>query len=70
MHAFEEAIRATASKHAPWFVVPADNKWFTRLVVAAAIVMTVENFDLTFPEVDAEKRKALIAARAALANET
>jgi PPK2 family polyphosphate:nucleotide phosphotransferase len=38
MHAFEEAIRATASKHAPWFVVPADNKWFTRLVVAAAIV--------------------------------
>jgi len=69
MHAFEEAIRATASKHAPWFVVPADNKWFTRLVVAAAIVMTVENFDLTFPEVDAEKKKALIAARAALANE-
>ncbi|MBV8746340.1 MAG: polyphosphate kinase 2 family protein, partial [Xanthobacteraceae bacterium] len=41
-HAFEEAIRATASKHAPWFVVPADNKWFTRLVVAAAIVETVE----------------------------
>ena len=38
MHAYEEAIRATASKHAPWFVVPADNKWFTRLVVGAAIV--------------------------------
>ena len=36
MDAFEEAIWATASKHAPWFVVPADNKWFTRLVVAAA----------------------------------
>jgi PPK2 family polyphosphate:nucleotide phosphotransferase len=70
MHAFEEAIRATASKHAPWFVVPADNKWFTRLVVAAAIVMTVENFDLTYPEVDAEKKKGLAAARAALARET
>ena len=38
MHAFEEAIRATASNHAPWFVVPADNKWFTRLLVAAATV--------------------------------
>jgi dihydrofolate reductase len=58
------------SKHAPWFVVPADNKWFTRLVVAAAIVMTVETFDLTFPEVDAEKKKELAAARAALASET
>ena len=44
MHAFEEAIRATASKHSPWFIVPADNKWFTRLVVAAAIVHAVENF--------------------------
>ena len=43
MSAFEEAIRATASKQAPWFVVPADNKWFTRLLVAAAIVDAVEN---------------------------
>ena len=70
MHAFEEAIRATASEHAPWFVVPADNKWFTRLVVAAAIVMTVENFDLSFPRVDDEKKRALAAARAALVSET
>jgi hypothetical protein len=69
-HVPGSAIRATASKHAPWFVVPADKKWFTRLVVAAAIVMTVENFDLTFPEVDAEKEKELTAARAALASET
>ena len=45
MHAFEEAIRATASKHAPWYVVPADNKWFTRLVVAAAIVEAVEELE-------------------------
>ena len=67
MHAFEEAIRATASKHAPWFVVPADNKWFTRLVVAAAIVEAVEELDLAYPKVDAEKKKELAAARAALA---
>jgi PPK2 family polyphosphate:nucleotide phosphotransferase len=68
-HAFEEAIRATASKEAPWFVVPADNKWFTRLVVAAAIVETVERLDLTYPKVDAKKKKELAAARAALAKE-
>jgi PPK2 family polyphosphate:nucleotide phosphotransferase len=69
MHAFEQAIRATASKHAPWFVVPADNKWFTRLVVAAAIAMTLEKFDLAYPEVSAEMKRDIAAARAALANE-
>jgi PPK2 family polyphosphate:nucleotide phosphotransferase len=66
MHAFEEAIRATASKHAPWFVVPADNKWFTRLVVAAAIVDAMENLNLAYPKVDAAKKKELAAARVAL----
>ena len=69
MHAFEEAIRATATKHAPWFVVPADNKWFTRLVVAAAIVEALEELDLTYPKVDAEKKKELAAVRAALSRE-
>jgi PPK2 family polyphosphate:nucleotide phosphotransferase len=69
MHAFEEAIRATASKHSPWFIVPADNKWFTRLVVAAAIVHAVENLDLAYPNVDAAKEKELVAARAALSRE-
>jgi PPK2 family polyphosphate:nucleotide phosphotransferase len=69
MHAFEEAIRATASKHEPWFVVPADNKWFTRLVVAAAIAITMEKFGLAYPEVSAEIKKDIAAARAALANE-
>ena len=63
MHAFEEAIRATASKQAPWYVVPADNKWFTRLVVAAAIVEVVEGLDLAYPKVDAQKKKELAAAR-------
>jgi PPK2 family polyphosphate:nucleotide phosphotransferase len=70
MHAYEEAIRATASKQAPWFVVPADNKWFTRLVVASAIVEAVEQLDLTYPKIDAEKKKELAAMRAALARET
>jgi len=70
MRAYEEAIRATASKHAPWFVVPADKKWFTRLVVAAAIVEAVEQLDLTYPKVDAEKKKELAAMRAALARDT
>jgi PPK2 family polyphosphate:nucleotide phosphotransferase len=69
MEAFEDAIRATATKHAPWFVVPADNKWFTRLVVAAAIVEALEKLGLDYPKVDAAQRKALAAARAALVKE-
>ena len=70
MRAYEEAIRATASQQAPWFVVPADNKWFTRLVVAAAIVEAVEELDLTYPKVDAEKKEELATVRVALARET
>ena len=69
MEAYEAAIGTTATRHAPWFVVPADNKWFTRLVVAAAIVEAVEMLDLEFPAVDAARRKELVAARAALARE-
>ena len=69
MHAYEEAIRATAAKHAPWFVVPADNKWFTRLVVAAAIVEAVEKLDLAYPKVTAKQKEELAAARAELAAE-
>ena len=69
MHAFEEAIRATASHHAPWFVVPADNKWFARLLVAAAIVEAVERLHLAYPTVDAEKKKELQTIRAALSQE-
>jgi PPK2 family polyphosphate:nucleotide phosphotransferase len=69
MRAYEEAIRATASEHAPWFVVPADTKWFTRLVVVAAIVEAVERLNLTYPKVDAAKKKELATMRAALADE-
>jgi PPK2 family polyphosphate:nucleotide phosphotransferase len=70
MEAYEDAIRATASKHAPWYVVPADNKWFTRLVVAAAVVDALEKLDLEYPKVDAAQKKALAAARAALVKES
>jgi PPK2 family polyphosphate:nucleotide phosphotransferase len=69
MQAFGEAIRATASEHAPWYVVPADHKWFTRLVVAAAIVEAVEELDLAYPKVGAEKLKELASARAELVAE-
>jgi PPK2 family polyphosphate:nucleotide phosphotransferase len=69
MEAYEETIRNTASKHAPWYVVPADNKWFTRVVVAAAVIHTLAGLDLRYPEVDAEKRKELAAAKRALERE-
>ena len=61
--AYEDMIRHTASKHAPWYVVPADNKWFTHLVVSAAIVETLEELNLTYPKVDAAKLKEIAAAR-------
>jgi polyphosphate kinase 2 (PPK2 family) len=69
MRAYEEAIRATASRRAPWFVVPADNRWFTRLVVAAAVVEAVENLHLSYPRVSQQKMKELQAIRAVLASE-
>ena len=69
MAAYESAIRGTASKQAPWFVVPADNKWFTRVVVAAAIVEALESLDLAYPKVDDAKRKDLDATREMLLKE-
>jgi len=66
MQAYEDTIRNTATKHAPWYVVPADNKWFTRLVVAAVVVDALESIQPTFPKVDAAKRREFAAARAAL----
>jgi len=69
MRAYEDAIRETATKHAPWFVVPADHKWFTRLVVAAAVVDALEDLDLRFPKVDARQRAELRAARRMLEHE-
>jgi PPK2 family polyphosphate:nucleotide phosphotransferase len=65
-NAYEEMIQNTATKDAPWYVVPADNKWFTRLVVAAATIDALDSLDLQFPEVDKEKKKELDKVREAL----
>jgi len=66
MKAYEDMIRETATDHAPWYVVPADSKWFTRVVVAAAIIDALASLGLEFPRVDAAKRAELAAARRAL----
>jgi PPK2 family polyphosphate:nucleotide phosphotransferase len=70
MQAYEDMIQNTSSKHAPWHVVPADHKWFTRLVVAEAIIDVLEGLDVAFPELDADGRKELKKARKALLNES
>lgn len=61
--AYQKAIRATATKAAPWYVVPADSKWFTRLVVAAAIAERLESLGLHYPQVTPAQREALRQAR-------
>jgi PPK2 family polyphosphate:nucleotide phosphotransferase len=63
MEAYEEMIQETATKEAPWYVVPADNKWFTRVVVAAAVIETLDSLDLAYPKVDEGKLKELAAAK-------
>jgi PPK2 family polyphosphate:nucleotide phosphotransferase len=63
MDAYDEMIQETATKDAPWYVVPADNKWFTRVVVAAAVIETLADLDLAYPKVDEAKLKDLAAAR-------
>ena len=63
---YEDMIRNTSTKHAPWYVVPADNKWFTRLVISAVIVDTLESLDLAYPTVDKQKRHELEEAKKVL----
>jgi PPK2 family polyphosphate:nucleotide phosphotransferase len=69
MTAYEEMIQHTATPHAPWYVVPADKKWYTRLVVAAAVIHALDDLNLHYPVVDAAKRKELKSARVALEHE-
>jgi PPK2 family polyphosphate:nucleotide phosphotransferase len=69
MKAYEDMIRHTASKKAPWYVVPADNKWFTRIVVAAAIIDTLDSLNLQYPEVSPEARQELEKAKEELLSE-
>lgn len=63
MHAYEEAIRGTATKSSPWYVVPADNKWFTRLIVTAAVADALEGLDVDYPKLAPAQRRQLAAAR-------
>jgi polyphosphate kinase 2 (PPK2 family) len=64
--AYEEMIQNTAAKHAPWYVVPADNKWFTRLIVASAIIQALDELHLSFPDVDKTRKKELATVRDSL----
>jgi PPK2 family polyphosphate:nucleotide phosphotransferase len=66
MEAYEDMIQNTATKNAPWYVVPADNKWFTRVVVAAAVIEALSSLNLHYPEVNDEKLKELARAKRAL----
>jgi len=61
--AYQDLIRHTATPHAPWYVVPADHKWFTRFVVAEAVVEALESLNLRYPVVDEAKRKELAGVR-------
>jgi len=63
MKAYEETIRETATKESPWYVVPADNKWFTRVVVAAAVIDALSSLNLHYPKVSEAKKKELGEAR-------
>jgi len=63
MDSFEKMIRNTATGYAPWYVIPADNKWFTRLAVADAIIDAMKKLDLKFPKIDEAKKKELAVAR-------
>jgi len=67
--AYEDMIRHTASEHAPWYIVPADNKWFTRLVVSHAVVDALKGMKLKYPEVSRAEQAALAQARRQLENE-
>jgi PPK2 family polyphosphate:nucleotide phosphotransferase len=70
MDAYEDAIRHTATAEAPWYVIPADHKWFTRVVVASAVIEALASLDLSYPQVDEDKRRDLAAARKALLQES
>ena len=63
MRAYEEAIRATTSRSAPWYVIPADHKWFTRIAISEVIIEALESLDLHFPKIDGRKRRELNLAR-------
>ena len=70
MEAYEDALNATSTAWAPWYVIPADHKWATRAVVADILTSMIRSLDLRYPEVSPEERKALVLARHHLENES
>lgn len=69
MNAFEDALNHTSTEHAPWYVIPADNKWFARTVVADVIVGKLKSLNLSYPEVDEKHRQQILEAKELLENE-
>jgi hypothetical protein len=63
MAAYEDALRHTSTEHAPWYVIPADAKWFMRMAVADVVVETLEGLDLRFPEVTKKQRAEIEEAK-------
>ena len=70
MNAYEDMFNHTSTSYAPWYIIPADHKWFTRLMVVSAINQTLERLHLTYPKMTREQREALLAAKAEMENET
>jgi polyphosphate kinase 2 (PPK2 family) len=70
MHAYEQALSKTSTSHAPWFIIPADHKWFTRLVIADLVVDALESLHLEFPKVSKAQLQTLAAARKKLKGES
>lgn len=68
-HAFEDMLNHTSTEEAPWFVIPADNKWFARLAISEAICTVLDNLDLKYPEVDKARKEELLKIRAELESE-
>lgn len=68
--AYEEMIQSTATKHAPWYCIPADNKWYSQLIVGSAVIAVLDELNLTFPDVDKEKKKELENVRKSLLQKT
>jgi hypothetical protein len=69
MRAYEDVFKHTSTRKAPWYIVPADNKWFTRIAVAAIVFQTLEDLDLKYPTVTAAHRRELLKARRMLVAE-
>ena len=67
--AYEDALSKCSTKWAPWYIIPADNKWFTRVVVADVIIEKLKSLKLAYPVVDEEHRKNLLLAKELLENE-